>query len=94
MTSKSRRERLRAIRSRLAELLASGELERIAAGRPPYKPRPESTVIGMTKYVTALLGDATALERATPEWRATESWRQRAEFIAEQLEALAAWLDA
>jgi hypothetical protein len=89
----TRRSRLRAIRARLAELLEFDELERLAAGREPYKPRPEVTATNLARYVATTLGDAALVEPAGPEWRGTKAWRHRAEYVAEKLEGLAAWLD-
>jgi hypothetical protein len=87
----SRRDRLREIRAHLATLLQLGELGRIGAEREPYRPEVWSTIVDLERYAASLLSDADALEHTPPPQR-VEYWTWRAEKVARQIEALAAWI--
>jgi AcrR family transcriptional regulator len=89
-----RRERVQAIRELLKRLLKSGEFQHRALSLPRYRTasgiRPPDTA----EYARWLLGEARVLEIAGEQERASAWWRKRAEYVARELEHLAAWIGA
>lgn len=85
-----RRERLRAIRARLAALYESGELARIER---PYPPDGEfAGQWDLTCVVLCLLESAQRLESKTPEQKQTRAWQTIAAFVERELLRVDGWL--
>src|SRR4051794_9094265 len=86
----ARRERLKRIRTALRGQLDSWAILRACNART-YR-SPDGTAAGpMWVHLRRVLDEADALEAAPDERRAMPGWRERAEAVAAELEALAEW---
>jgi hypothetical protein len=89
----SRRDHLREIRLRLAELLADGTLAMLEEQRP-YPLSQSERPVCLVFHVGALLELADKLERWTDEQKRTAQYQEAAGFIASELERVMSWLAA
>ena len=86
----TRRERLKAQRAWLRHLLDVGAVLAIARERT-FQSTMGPVLIPMHVYLARTLDEADGLERSSPEEKAAEGWREWADAIAAEIEALWEW---
>src|SRR5262245_2623459 len=74
-----------------AGVIAGGELPQRVADLPPYRSRSGIRPPDVIEYIQTMRGEAAARAGASEDEKRTAWWRKRAEYVAGEIEALAAW---